>query len=321
MSDLNPILSVLQELATSAAKNAAESAAIQLFKQVAWPKNSRPVKSWAEIVAEVIPDVEVYGPYQNHPVINVRGRHSQPDEAKKWIAKKTYDVNDPHALLIAQPELMANRLEFDVVSCLYEDIDWMRKSKKELPYVLSGNGLVVRPAHRELMLHRRANNVATYKEKLHTLGGGYAPPNVGRIADRTLYNTILREIEEEVNIRLHEEPYRPEYLLFETRTGFVQYLVIGLTKGDCDIKNLEAEGKAVPLPFDRLEDRLLDTMAWVPTGYAAVLIWLALQCPGAEGARFNGKKPGDLFNSAIAEVRRRRLCGEAVFEQDAVSKE
>ncbi|MCC6624133.1 MAG: hypothetical protein IT385_22950 [Deltaproteobacteria bacterium] len=168
------------------------------------------------------------------------------------------------------------------------------------PPVLSASGVVTVAQTPGLALHLRAPLSATYKECFHTLGGALHPDDASleRVgADRTLHDTLERELVEEARIRVDPEGAFA-VLLEEERTGFIQYLALDLTTARLPPEH-NAEGIAQLVTFDRLLEALLERK-WVPTGRLSVLLWLAAGAPGAGPRAFAGLGADDVLQRVLA---------------------
>lgn len=223
-------------------------------------------------------------------------------------------VNDPHAILTRTPVWSDNPVVFNVRTLDFAAVSAMRHFGKR-PALLSGGALVFCEATQELLLHRRAENSATYPGSLHILGGGYMPPGVsGRNFDQHgLVDTARREVLEEARVSLALETLPPMLLATESTTGFVQFVLLGvnLTRFDMERASPNWEGSGLTrVAFGQLYESLVHAdshdatashVGWVPSGKAHVLAWLALGAPGAKSPlRFGRYSATELFEAVMS---------------------
>jgi hypothetical protein len=224
--------------------------------------------------------------------------------------------NDPHAILSKSPVWSDNPVVFSVRTLDFGDVSALRHVGKQ-PAVLSGLALCFCEATQELLLHRRAEDSATYPGSLHILGGGYMPPGVKARDDQySLVNTARREVLEEAQVVFAWEAMPPGALATELTTGFVQFVLLGVNLSRYDIEratpNREGSG-LTRVAFDELFESLVRTdsddpiashVGWVPSGKAHVLAWLALGAPGSKSPlRFGPYSATELFEAVMAERR------------------
>jgi|GEM_PF-2911086 len=214
--------------------------------------------------------------------------------------RPTLQLNQPQLLVdhVAQWERRPLTLRGTDVD--FASVAALRKLGRR-PAVLSASAVVCTVNPPALMLHRRAELPhTTYGNCLHTLGGAFHPDRgtLGSVGtDRDLHDTLLREVFEESRLRASLDACTG-LILEETRTGFIQYLGLGVTAGTA-VSEVNAEGMSeLVRPADLLtalcEDR------WVPTGRLAVLLWLAAGAPGLpEGPVFGGLTAEDVLSRVI----------------------
>jgi hypothetical protein len=241
--------------------------------------------------------VHIFGLYHDVPSIEVVGRFMLSDKEKEIQRKSPLPLeNDPHAIVVVEPEWTQTKLHFEVKSLTYHELKALRNAmetedrpglgQQRSVRVLSANAIILCRKQKEIILHFRSAKSATYPLCYHTLGGGYMPPDVGAKDDSdSLKNTLAREVEEEARIKLSLEKIPPLLIMEEVRTGFIQVAFLGLNITAEQSRQLPdnprpVEGRPVKISFDELE-AVLSHPDWVPTGKAAVLAWLALGAPGA----------------------------------------
>lgn len=269
-----------------------------------------PSQMWvARLNARFRGEAELFGPYRYEPVIRIEGPlELTPELAARAERERLAGIrtNDPHAVLAREPQWDDDPLAFDVRTLDFSAVLALRDPALNVdprPQLLSASVVLVCAETREVLLHRRAVDSATYPSALHTFGGAYWPPDVeGRVGDRLrLRSTALREVNEETEaaIGLEDEPM---VVLRETRTGFVQlaFLGVGLSARKARELRPNPEGHITRVGFDELPKVLLLEKNWVPTGQAAILAWLAMGAPNA-GPRptFGGISPAAVFDRVV----------------------
>lgn len=253
-------------------------------------------------------EMQIYCQNKKEPTISIAGPYNltkaQTDAAKKHRLrlKKIKRPNDPHAIMVNDPiwntepvNIEAKTLDFAAVCALREE--------KVKPQILSSSAIIVCEEEKQLILHVRAEEVATYPGCLHALGGAYIPPGFGGVdSDRDgLASTKNREIHEEAQLALSSDVEPPMMLSKELSTGFIQLVFLGHNISAKAAKRLKGnwEGEIVYVPFDLLPI-ILENPKWVPTGKAHVLAWLALDTPGcSRKPKFKGLKAFQLFDKIV----------------------
>ena len=255
--------------------------------------------------------VRVHRIVQKAPRVSLQGSEPLAPAVVERAAeiRPSLALNELHALAVRwSGEEVAN---LRVVSADFAEVLALREHARStpalLPNVLSAGAVLVCPAKRFVLLHRRSKGSATYPDALHILGGAYKPPkDLGVIdapGDRdSLEFTMIREVFEESGlvVRRYQEPI---CVATELDTGFVQFVYLGVRITDAQAGELNAnsEGDLVMLSFDDLVARLADSSVWVPTGRAQVLMWLGLGAPGAGmSPRFGGKSAKEAFSAVVA---------------------
>jgi hypothetical protein len=274
--------------------------------------SAKPAASWLPRLNERLRgEAEVFGPYQHEPEIHIDGAvvltQAQADFAARERAKLGGQrPNDPHAILDREPHWSDDPLSLHVRTLDFASAMALRDpalNPDPRPQILSANLVLVCPETREVILHRRAEDSATYPSALHTFGGAYWPPGVeGRVGDRRrLSATALREVNEETEAALGVED-EPMIVLRELRTGFVQLAFVGVALSARKAQRLRPnrEGSITRIAFDELPRVLLQEKNWVPTGQAALLAWLAMGAPNA-GSKptFAGMSPAAVFDRIV----------------------
>jgi len=271
-----------------------------------------PAASWLPRLNERFRgEAEVFGPYQHEPDIHIDGPVMLTQEQADFAARARTQLggqrpNDPHAILAREPHWGDDPLSLHVRTLDFAAVMALRDpalNPDPRPQILSANLVLVCPEMREVILHRRSEDSATYPSGLHTFGGAYWPPGVeGRVGDRRrLMATALREVNEETQAALGVED-EPMIVLRESRTGFVQLAFVGVALSARKAQRLKAnrEGSISRVGFDELPKVLLQERNWVPTGQAALLAWLAMGAPNAGNKpTFSGMRPAEVFERVI----------------------
>lgn len=240
--------------------------------------------------------VHIFGLYSQVPTIELTGRFILTEQEKR--VQDTLPVpkeNDPHAVLVADPDWSQPKLHFAVKSMEYHEVEALRYATKEsrgginqirTVRVVSANAVILCRERKQLILHYRSEESSTYPLCYHTIGGGYMPPGIKSKDDLdSLENTLAREAEEEVRAKLTFDKKTPLLIMEELETGFIQVAFLGVNISAEQADHLPdnprpVEGKPAKIAFHDLHHFLLRS-DWVPTGKAAVLAWLALGAPGA----------------------------------------
>lgn len=250
--------------------------------------------------------VKVFCQCRFEPVIHIDSAYQLSDEQQSAAERYRIQLdaqgrpNELHAILTNTPDwqtdpvvLRARALDFASVCAL--------RAQGGKPHILSANAVIVCTETNEVLLNRRAANVATYPGCLHTFGGAFIPTISVGIDGHKLSNTIVREIHEETGMRVKVEALPPMMIAQELSTGFIQLSLLGIPVNRSEFERFGSnwEGESVRLSFDRLADALHDPTL-VPSGKAQMLAWLATGASGAGlSAEFGGLTAHELFTSAV----------------------
>lgn len=230
-------------------------------------------------------------------------------------------TNEPHALMRFDEKYYA-KADFKGIDKLsYYSTNYIGvRTLRNLGYkpkIISAGAITISTVEKKLYFQQRGDKVATYKDHFHIMGGNYiGKPNDGlRVTtskvDKRLSYTIFREIFEESSISI--SPRDCETGIYsigiEDDTGFIQVeahainllskedLIEGRHKVEIDAN---WEGGIYGVGFDSLEDFLKYTYKWwVPSGFAHVMIWLALDAPFAP--TLDGE---DIYESVLEHIRK-----------------
>lgn len=253
-------------------------------------------------------EVQIICQPSREPTLHLEGEYQltaqQMEEAAKQrtALKAEGRPNDMHAILVEEPAWQAATVHMRIRTIDYAGIVALRKEGLH-PAVLSSCALVLSQEMGQILLHRRATNVATYPSCLHIIGGGYMPPSHhGRDDGDSLRSTAEREVLEETKLALPPAATPPMILAREVTTGFIQLVFLGFDVPASAVARLKGnwEGHVEAIPYEHLPE-LLQESGWVPSGKAHVLAWLALGAPGAGGKpRFGNLSPNHLFDELVS---------------------
>lgn len=245
-------------------------------------------------------------------------------EEKEWYLKncESLPINDPHAVIVGEPDWNLGTVWSRIA--LYKEIKFWRHRTRdrrtEWPRVLSANPLLFCEEDSVVLLHVRSKESATFggrfEKFLHTFGGGFMPEFGKRSArddGRDLLLTATRECMEESGLAPSFRRDTPAVMCREIPTNFYQLMVFAKSCGRWECSNRKVvdkwEGDVRPIPFDRLEEVLIDPQKtegaqWVPTGRLHVLAWLALGAPLLRPSKklFNGKTPWEVYQSVTSAI-------------------
>lgn len=269
----------------------------------------KPSANWiARINDHCIGELRIRRTVEHEPVIHIDGPYKfsaeQQAQIKKFRAqiKKKNRPNDAHAIVVGSPTWECDPVTFHAQTLEYAGVKTLR-AEGEKPPLLSSCVVLVCRETRQLILHRRDEDVATMQGMLHTMGGAYVPPG-GVAPDRfSLKSTAHREVHEESQIEISTASEVPMMLCEELSTGFIQLVLLGMpvTKAAVGAISDNWEGAVAPIGFDDLP-AVLFSSKWAPSGKGHVLAWLALGAPGAgPRPKFGKHSPDDLFNIVVGE--------------------
>ncbi len=256
------------------------------------------------------------------------------EELKEFVRQtKQFEIdNKAHKELTNEPHAIMNfdtKLKMDIkkdieympyYSTNYIGIRTLRKLGYK-PQIISAGAITISPIERKLFFQQRGNKVATYKHSFHIMGGNY----IGKITeglevstdkeDIDLSRTIFREILEESSVNTNEYDCKTGLysIGIEDDTGFIQveaHAVCLLNEQDInhDKEHTDItanwEGGIYSINFDSVEDFLKYTYdRWVPSGFAHVMIWLALGAPYAP--ELDGKR---VYESVLKHIKGNKDC-------------
>lgn len=298
--------------------------AVFAFVTWLWKRRRKQPPSWrARIATQFRLEVELYGLYDDEPLIQEFGRFKlsptlrrKADSFEKSLKAEnkenqqllalTGTVEDWKATPIVLPNIdwKAHRVTLPTEVLDFAAVKALREEGCRIP-LLSANAVLVCPELNELILQCRSSHMDTFSKAnpIHTIGGGYKH---GYRGDQLkLSNTLKREIYEEAKLTVAPVTPPPMLLLGEIETGFVQLAFLGVSVSRHQVEHEMAhddEGTLRRLKFADLQ-HALSTWYWVPTGKMSVLCWLALGAPGA-GRRptFDGQSPQQLFEGLVSQA-------------------
>lgn len=278
------------------------------FKRVGTTRQLPPITNWEATIERAISDIKIYGVVREEPRLEIKGPYPLTDEQTTAIdlMRPTIEINDPHAMLIQEPDLMHSPVHLRAQTLDYAALEMLRKEEKH-QHILSAGAVIVCPEARTLVFHHRSTRSRTFPDCIHIIGGAYQPPGVRPGVDYdslSLKSAAQREVKEETNAVITCDNFPPMLLAEERSERFFQFVLLGTEISANQLKsmkeNWEGEG-IVKITFDQLRAFLVaPPKPWVPSGKAHVLAWLALGAPGAGRHKKFGKlSPQMLFHEVI----------------------
>lgn len=254
----------------------------------------------------------------------------QTDTGKKEFYRH-FDINDPHAVInVGKPDWSSGTVPSRVA--FFREIDWWRnnvaKTRAEKPRVLSANAMLFCEERRVVLVHKRDKKSSTFDKALHTFGGGFMPAFGKKPArdDRNdLLLTAIREGLEESRLSPSFAQDTPAIMCRELETNFHQLMLFSKPISQWDYERVcpqhagerehgNWEGKVIAIPFDFLEEVLIDPVPryqcpWVPTGRLHILAWLAMGAPmlrpdirRKDKELFGDKTPWEVYQSVTSAI-------------------
>lgn len=198
--------------------------------------------------------------------------------------------DDPHVIVVSgldeqaqNAPSSANPRRLQVQEILFSELCALR-AEGQRPAILSASAVLICEDTQEIILQRRAADVATHVNCLHIIGGAFHPGQDRSNGQASLLATIQREVKEETGITIPLQQLqqawpssRPLSLVKEKTTGFVQCAAIGISVSAQALQQLQEnwEGNLLRVGWHELPDLLKDP-SWVPSGKAHVMTWLAI---------------------------------------------
>lgn len=162
------------------------------------------------------------------------------------------------------------------------------------PPILSANAIIFCPTTRQVLIHLRAPDVATYPNALHFLGGNYEPSvefekfdDVDSISP--LRHAAIREVKEESGLTIPKPDKAIVFVGEELTSGFVQFTYAGISVDST--KEKLSPGKEGGVAWYSLSELIRfaetgsikgtkpDTLKIVPSFAINLLMWLKLGAP------------------------------------------
>ena len=279
--------------------------ALGKFRSMIASHRAKPEKGWIEALNSAFEDrVKVVGLVTTEPEISLGGYASltkQQYQSAKSIRTELVTqrhANELHGVLLDEPNWESNPIKFNVGVLDFAEVQSLRKEEGR-PALLSSSAVILCPESKELIMHQRTSDSATYAGLLHTVGGGYRPA-FGKNASTdhlSLLRALKREIREETDMDIETNAGKvPLIISRELQTGFVQLVALGLTVSKNQVTDAKDgwEGKVLPISVDKLSTGLGGQI--VPSGMVHLLAWLAFGAPGlGVFRRIDGKRPRKLF--------------------------
>lgn len=278
-------------------------------------QNQKEAKTWIpRLNAMFENEVKIYRRYSKEPEIHIEGTVELTPEQEKFAEMKRHQINertpiganDPHAILTHDPHWDDDPVHLHVKTLNYASVCALREpgiSSNVKPEIISANALIICQETKEIVLHRRSEDSATFPGRLHTFGGAYWPSKINEKGEDLLSHTAMREVQEESKASLNIVDNPPIMLVMkEIDTGFIQLAFIGVNISQKQVEKLREnpEGKITLVSFDDLGRRLKAERDWVPTGKVAIMAWLALNAPNSgRRVKFNGVSATKLFDQLV----------------------
>lgn len=242
---------------------------------------------WQSAIQQTISDIKIYGVVHDEPTLQFAGPYILNDEqtAARDILRATTEVNDPHAMLIQEPELLHSPVRLQAHTLDYATLEILRKENKH-QHIVSAGAVIVCPEARTLVFHHRSPHSRTFPDRIHTVGGAYRPPGVqpGDF-DLSLKSAAQHKVRAETNAVITCDNCPPMLLAAEISERFFQFVFLGADISVNQLKSMKENWQGagiVKVSFDQLRGFLVaPPRPWVPTGKAHILAWLALGAPGA----------------------------------------
>ncbi|MFM9968381.1 MAG: hypothetical protein ACKVQK_08290 [Burkholderiales bacterium] len=280
-----------------------------LFKLIGKACGNKPVPNWEATIERLVPDIRIYGLVPEEPRLELLGPYRATNEQRKAadLLRPTLDENDPHAMLVEEPELIHSPVHLRANTLDYALLEVLRNEKKH-QHIVSAGALVVCQKARTLVLHHRSKDSRTFDGCIHITGGAYWPPNVIPRKDRdalSLKATARREVMEETGAAIDCDGSAPMLLAQERSERFFQFVLLGSNISPTQLRSLKEnwEGKGIiKVGYDELRAYLVSPpKPWVPSGKGHVLAWLALGAPGGGWMpRFGKLTPQELFLDIVS---------------------
>lgn len=134
----------------------------------------------ARINASFPNNVRVICQNEHEPIIDLNGKFQMTesqDQHALQIRRELRELNrpnDPHAVMIGTPEWLADPPRIQAQLLDFAEVSALRK-EHQAPPILSSCAVIVCPEKRTLIMHERASDVATYPNRIHTVGGRLYP--------------------------------------------------------------------------------------------------------------------------------------------------
>lgn len=250
--------------------------------------------------------LEMLGWFRPEPWIEIVGAYPLPADLAQAATRHALALqasgkpDDAHLILCSplgldtgQPRLQAQTIAYAGICALRE--------QGQRPAILSASALLVCRETEQLLLQRRSPELATHPGCLHIIGGA-CHPELDQLAGQCgLWQTVRREVTEETGITIPEDFPASYSLVKEKSTGFVQLALPGLDISADQLQGANAnwEGSLLRVDFRDLPALLQDS-AWVPSGKAQLLHWLALAAPA--GQLFDGMTAAELFRNVLRQA-------------------
>ena len=259
----------------------------------------------------------VYGPGTHEPIFRKDGSlpltKKDRDRERSIIEKFPSGYsNDPCAAVVTKPNWSDTPLTVRYYDNKYSEIRTLRQRGRYVG-IVSANVLLFSEELNAIVVHRRSDSSYDYANTLHTFGGGFIPPGTSQRGDHSgIRHAAIREIFEESDAGIHVPDSTQRIVIDEIKTQFIQLAYLGVNVTEEQVDNMRGnwEGDPIRIRFAELENNLLNLDGWTPTGWVHVLLWLALDTPGAtRSIKFGNLTGPDLANGILRKCLAPKFVG------------
>lgn len=230
-----------------------------------------------------VPEYEEPKLIRHERLLLSKQERSNAKEIEKSLFKGT-QPNDPCAAITEQIDWGDKPLTFHYSPTTYAEVRAKRKSGDKV-IILSANTLVFSEEARCLLFHRRSQKSEHFPRTIHTIGGAFMPEGLTDRGDITgVRECAERELREETGVSITIPLGTPMAIIDEQGIDFIQIAFLGVNISEEQLRRKRPnwEGTLMEVPFDNLREILMKKADWLPSGWAHVVMWLALGAPGSK---------------------------------------